>query len=325
MIKLTAIFLIFTNLLFSCSSSYQLCQQKLQDSNSLNKKYAALPIGDKIVGFSYSYDPSTMSKYDPFLGLFEAKQKATFAHPFITKLEENATFAIVSKNRVEQGKFISNQLGLSTLAKFSKHIFEHSVVLSNCCTLVGIVTPRGIIQKTYFEHFLNSKNISYGDVGARFVQKNSKIYVESIDPFFKQNMFRQGDQILKSDGSNVGSMATFLQKILFSKKGKTINFEVKRGNHIKKFSVTTDNLQGGGLKSDTYFERIGVIFDNNLKIVNISSNNGYGLKNGDKLIQIDGKKVATQQDVRVKIGSSSEVAQLLFERDGFMFFINLNL
>ena len=50
----------------------------------------------------------------------------------------------------------------------------------------------------------------------------------------------------------------------------------------------------------------------------------YGLKLGDKLLQVNGVIVENQQDVIENISDFKEFPYLLFERDDFQFFIRVN-
>lgn len=67
----------------------------------------------------------------------------------------------------------------------------------------------------------------------------------------------------------------------------------------------------------------GIIFDNSLRIIDINdSAKHYGLKIGDRLLQINFKDVLNFAQVKESI--SARPANLLFLRDGFQFFVKLD-
>ena len=49
-----------------------------------------------------------------------------------------------------------------------------------------------------------------------------------------------------------------------------------------------------------------------------------GLKVGDKLLQVNGKKVSSISDIRDNIDDFKYHASLLFDRNDFQFFVNIN-
>ena len=50
----------------------------------------------------------------------------------------------------------------------------------------------------------------------------------------------------------------------------------------------------------------------------------YGLKVGDKLIQIGTKSVKNDEDISKAVAGGKKSINLLFERDHFQFFVKLN-
>jgi type II secretory pathway component PulC len=76
--------------------------------------------------------------------------------------------------------------------------------------------------------------------------------------------------------------------------------------------------------SDTFLEVLGLSFDKNLKIIKIEpAADKYGLKLGDKLMQINQSNITTEQEILEIISQSEESANLLFERRDFQFFVKI--
>ena len=80
--------------------------------------------------------------------------------------------------------------------------------------------------------------------------------------------------------------------------------------------------------SDTFLERFGIYFDPSLKIVRIvpgSQAQKRGLKKGDRLLMIDGKKCGSRGDVREILSGYATGGELperfLWERNDFQFFL----
>ena len=101
--------------------------------------------------------------------------------------------------------------------------------------------------------------------------------------------------------------------------------KIKRDSKYLNFKVKTKKRYGGGYVSDTFLEQKGIYFSQNLTILKIANEfEGYGLKVGDRLIQVNGKKVSDTTDIRKHISSFKHFAILLFEREHFQFFIKIN-
>ena len=50
----------------------------------------------------------------------------------------------------------------------------------------------------------------------------------------------------------------------------------------------------------------------------------YGLKPSDKLLQIDFESVKNQKELSFALSKNQKPSNLLFQRDGFQFFVKLN-
>ena len=81
---------------------------------------------------------------------------------------------------------------------------------------------------------------------------------------------------------------------------------------------------GGGYISDTFLEKKGIFFDKDLKIIKLKGMyKSYGFKLGDKLLKVNGTFVNSYTEVRKNISNFDEKASLLFQRDGFQFFVSI--
>ena len=317
--------ILFLNL-SACRGGYDSCKSKLLDSNSYKKGTLQIPV-TKYTRLVYSKikPQSEILKYDPFLNLYLVKAKKSFQFPF--KINNFLSFGVASVNLTNaiEGKILRPQIGLNYFATFSEKVFPPSLLTNSCCALEGIVTEKGIIQKEYLERFLNTNDTRYSDIGIRLYDAHKTTKIKRINPFIENNPFKNDDIILSFDDKKVKSSSSLMRKILFSKIGSKHKIKIKRGSKILTFKVTTYKRIGGGFKSDTFLESKGLYFDDNLVILKVDSFfKKYGLKVGDKLLKINGHRVSNVDELGVYIKTFKEKSNILFERDGFQFFININ-
>jgi hypothetical protein len=317
---------IFFFTLYSCEGGYDFCAKKVKDSNSILNKTIQIPISESTrLVFSRTTPKQKILKYDPFLSLYIVKDKHGFKYPFKINMRYPSGLAAVTNNTTKEGKITSNQIGLNKFASFSCKIKSPAILTNSCCSLEGIVTPKGIIQKAYIKRFITNKDVRYGDIGIRVKDTKHGIKVVSFDPFMKNNLFLKDDYILSIDGKIVKYSSSLMQKILFSKIGSIHNLKVKRKNKILNIEVKTKKRISGGYKTETYLENYGITFDKSLYITKIDKNkNRYGLNIGDKLLQVNTHSVKTQKDVMKYISDFKDNPNLLFERNHFQFFIKID-
>ena len=311
---------------FACSGGYPTCQQKLQDSNSISQNQIQLSVKKhQRLLYSTTIPKKNIIKYDQFLSLYLIEDKKGFAYPFRFARNSSNVVGAINNTRIIKGRVTEPQMGLTTLGSFSDASVKVALLSSGCCDIDGFVTPDGVIEREYLEHFLQSKSNSYSDVGIRVKQDEQYIIVTAVDPYVKENPFLEDDCIVKIDGKKVKNAAALMQKILFSKEGVTHKFQVKRGKKIVNIVQKTQKRFGGGYVSDTFLERFGIYVDEELKIVRLSENyKGSALKVCDTLIQIDDKRVHNQQEVMQTISRQGKVTSLLIQRDNFQFFVKIN-
>ena len=326
MLRFAALLTLFSLYLYGCSGGYDSCKQKLRDSHSINHNQLSLPVAKHTrLIYSKTKPHGVIIKHDPFLSLYLVKDTQGFSYPFICNAKLLLGVALVDYSHAIEGKIVHHQVGLNHLATFSEKSLFPSVLLTSCCSLEGIATPRGIIERAYIEHFLKTKKVEYGDIGIRVKDKKNLVLVESINPFLEKNPFVVGDCIVAFDGKKVRSSASLMQKILFSKVGSQHRVKIKRDGKFYTYRVQVLKRKGGGERSDTFLEFLGLSFDKNLRIVKIEPKaKKYQLKLGDKLVQINHQDITTQEQIGAILAQKKKDTYLLFERYDFQFFVKVN-
>lgn len=316
--------------LYACKGGYNSCKRKIIDSHAIVNQNIQIPISKKET-LIFTQNISTLNKNlkiiktDLFLSLYLVKSKKYFRYPFKLNKHHSLGVAAVDKKMALEGKIRIKQLGLNSLATFNDALFTPSLLMTSCCSIEGIITPKGIIEKDYIKNFLDSKKIQYGDIGIRVKNKKRDVVVRASDPFMKNNRLKKDDCILAFDGKKIKNSASLMKKILFSKIGTAHKIKVKRKGKILNFKVITQKRYGGGYISDTFLEQKGIYFDKNLCITKIEKElNSYGLKIGDRLIQANGVEVDAQYKLLENIANFKESSLLLFQRAGFQFFVHVN-
>ncbi len=290
--------------LYAQDCGFKSCQAKIKDSKSIIKNKLYIPISKhKRLVFSKTIPTSKILKYDPFLSLYLVEDKDGFKYPFSVKNTKNLSIASINKLHISKGRIVKKQIGLNNFASFSKKVSSPSLLLDSFCVINGIVTPDGIIDKKYIVRFLQVKKVLYADIGIRLKDLETKSIVDRVNPFIG-SMFVKGDVILEFDGKKVKYSSVLMRSILFSKIGSKHSIKIKRDKKILNLKVYALKRYGGGYISDSFLESLGFYFDKQMKISKIDKKaEHYHLKKGDKFVKIVKNK-------------------LLFQRDGFDFFIN---
>ncbi|MEN8302806.1 MAG: PDZ domain-containing protein [Campylobacterota bacterium] len=312
--------------LYACKGGYDSCKNKINDSNSISNNILQIPVKkhQRII-FSRTTPDAKVLKHDPFLSLYLVEDKKGFKHPF--KINHRLTLgtAVVNQKEAVEGKILKRQVGLNSFAMFSECITVPSLLLTSCCSLEGIATPEGVIEKAYIDRFINIKKVSYSDIGIRVKDEKKSVVVKVINPFMQGNPFKVNDFILEVNGKRVKNASGVMRDILFSKIGSTHNVKVKRNSKVLTLKTKSQKRYGGGYLSDIFLEFVGISFDKNLKVVKIEEKaKKYSLKLGDKLLKINQKEITTEADILETISKSEESTNLLFVRDDFQFFVKIN-
>ena len=301
--------------------NYSLCSKKLKDSHAKENNLALSVSNNLRLYFKTPPKDASIIKSNPFLSLYLVREKDSFAYPFeLTKSSQN--LVLLEKDSYQKIQIMQNQIGLDHLgyAKTKKII---APIVSKCCKVYGVNTPSGIIEYPYLKRFLKDKDTVYSDIGIRVKDKNRQIIIVAIDPFHKKGL-KRGDIILSFDGHEVKSSASLMQDILFSTINSSHTLKIKRIGIVKTLKLQTYKRFGGGFISDTFLEQKGIYLRDGLEIDHLSDNaKKYSLKNGDKILQVNGYDVKTEEDIRHFISEYKDFVMLLIQRDGFQFFVKI--
>jgi len=293
------------------------CQAKLLDAHALRSTRISIPIKDNQRLVYSKKRLSHFKKYDPFLNLYLISTQQKFKYPFIFTNAKAPLLIVNSIDSVEKISYKKAQIGLKHLAQVDKPLTLPSVISDNCCALEGLVTDTGIIQKSYLQHFIHTKNPLYADIGIRLEEKNHNVTVSAVDPFFKNTPFKVGDIIVKIDNHLIHSAAKAMQIILFSKLHQKLKIAFLRHKKLLTKVVTTQKRLGGGTFSDTFLEHLGFYFDENFAL--LQDIQKYHLKKGDRLLQLNGVKIHSQQDI-IDAFTPTKKNKLLIKRGNFTFY-----
>ena len=322
------LFTLLTLFLFhlNAEDAFYSCSAKVKDSHSIAEKNLQIPLKkhQKLI-FSKNIPNAKILKYDTFLSLYLVEDRKYFISPFKITKRYKKNLASFNNKSIIRGTIKRKQIGLNSFAVFSKTLSSPALLTSRCCSLEGIVTPKGIIEKEYLYRFVKSKESNYSDVGIRIEDINKSVVVVGVDPFFKGNLFKREDKLLSLNGKRVKSSAMFMKQILFSKCGTKQRVTLLRANKKISIEIVTQKRYGGGFVSDTFLERKGLFFNDALIINRVTKDaQKYGLKISDKLLQVDGIEVKNMQDIIKNVQSGKKFVSLLFERRGFQFFVQVN-
>ena len=326
MLRLFVLAQLFLLSLYACDGTFSSCINKINDSQSIYKNRPAVVVKNhQRIVYSRQIPNAAIVKYDPFLSLYLVKDRTNFRYPFTFDNKLQLHTAIVNVDEAKAGKFIKQQIGLDSFGKYSASLSKAALILNSCCTLEGVVTPDGVIEKAYLQRFVNRKNVLYGDIGIRV--KNDKkgfVIVTASDPFMKNNPFKKGDCIILYDAKKTGNAAELMRKILFSDIGSKHSVKIKRDAKFITFKVKANERYGGGYLSDTFLEQKGIYFDKTLHITRLNGSfKNYGLKVGDRLREVNAVAVNNQEQLRLYIEKYKDYSSLLFERNKFQFFVNI--
>lgn len=311
--------------LYACQGGYYTCVKKVKDAKVIKGNSLWIPVkNNKLLIYSKQTPNAKILKYDPFLSLYLVEDRKTFPYPFELNMRQQLGNAMVDNKRAQEIKIRKKQIGLNSLALYKEKLFSPAIVTSSCCSLEGIVTPKGVIDKDYIKRFLSQGSADYADIGVRVKDEAKFVIVSASNPYIKNNPLKKGDCIISFDSKRVKNASSFMKRVLFSKIGSKHVVKVKRADKIVSYKVTASKRYGGGALSDTFLESKGIYFDKTLHIVRLSKYfKDYGLVLGDKLMQVNGVRVTNQKELLRYIENFKDFSTLLFERKNFQFFVNI--
>ena len=334
---LRAVILLF--LIFQIANSvsftypdFKQCHKKLSQSFVYFGDNRAVAITKNLaVAYSKNRPEVDYVKFDPFLNLYLFRSKKSLKPVKLRSthyLKLGEWIAGMDENSLFIGNFARSEELLGSFHLQNAKLEPNSIIACLCCEMYGLSVGAGyFIGSEYIKRFIANEYLHYGDIGARFERKAGVFMVESVDPFYPNQLLRVGDRVLKVNANKPKSLKHLNQAILFSKPKSLIELEILRDGKKLKKSLVVRSRVGGGYLSDTFLENRGIFLDKDLKIVDIKKGSFAelsGLHVGDRLMQIDRKTVKSQNDIKEYFSSlSSKETHLLFDRANFQFFVKI--
>ena len=297
------------------------CFRFFKGSYLLTDGHPAYAVADgRFVAF---YKPSNhpVLTHDPLIGLYLFK--APTRRPFLLSRAEGKLTYCYGRGESEAAKLRSYPVALRP-GRLANETKREGALFTSCCRLAGVVGPGGIWWGRSTIRRLLAGDTRHGDIGLRFEQKGKKIVVTAVDPFAHSGVW-PGDRVTGGAKEGRLSLKGLLEQIDGCREGESVSLRFKKGG-VK--ALRCFERFGGGVVSDTFLERFGIYFDPSLKIVRIvpgSPAQKRGLKAGDRLLMIDGKKCGSWGDVREILSGYAKRGELpkrfLWERNDFQFFL----
>ncbi|QCD51730.1 DUF7488 domain-containing protein [Campylobacter sp. RM16192] len=288
-------------------------------------------------------------KFDPFLGLYLVASDIKLEP--IRMSDDNNTkksdwVSVTSDlNATVYGHVKSLGERLGELDTLTFDVNGTGALLSVCCNMRGIaVGDNKFVPSRYLKHFIAYPYLYYGDVGASFEAIKDKIYVKSVERLGRGAVLMMGDEIVSINGQKFTTLRELNERILFAKKGEILNFEIIRNEVVERFDIpvssepNTQNTQKTNLNADKtetkkeskvvnaardFFKAQGITLDDKLVVKKVDEDSqaaGFGIKPGDKLIQINQNEVKNYKDILKFTSKEKGEYILLFRREGFDFF-----
>ena len=289
-------------------------------------------------------------KFDPFLGLYLVSADRKLDP--VKMSDENATkksdwvsvTTDIKASVYGNVKQMGERLGDLDILNFD--VNGSGLLLSSCCNLRGIaIGGNKFIPNRYLRHFLAYPDVYYGDIGTVFEEVKGKYYVKSVDALGRGKALMAGDEIITINDETFPDLRSLNERILFAKKGEILTFGVMRNGVLENINIvvsndTSQNSDENSTKTKKtltnepksisitnttidLFKAHGMSFDTKLVVKSVEEDSDaakFGIKQGDKLMQINQKNVRDYKDALGLISNDNKEYQLLFRRDGFDFF-----
>jgi hypothetical protein len=192
-----------------------------------------------------------------------------------------------------------------------------SLLTAPCYAVVGVSTLGAIMESDFIERFIEAPDpFNWGDLGFRL----EGFTVSSVDPFAPNNPFTKGDRIKTLNGAAYDAPEKLARAILFLTPNNEANITIERDGAEITLSVKVIARLGGFLSADTFLERFGWIFNQDLHIRS-SNNPKLPVRAGDRLVAINGAIVKNSAEARAALSGYKGAVRLLMQRDDFQFFI----
>jgi hypothetical protein len=209
--------------LFASESDFELCRQKIIDSNAIEGEEIKIPLQNNLLLlYSKKVPTSNIIKYDEELGLYLLKDKTPFKYPFKFSTKNSQKVATVSRDKIVEG--ISSSI-------------KPSLVMSSCCSIEAISTKSGIVKKEQIDKFLKSKPYEKDDKkepqkqAAKNIISISGIYFDEdmnvikLDTAASQYGLKPSDKLLQIDLESVKNQKELSQILLKNKKPSNLLFQ----------------------------------------------------------------------------------------------------
>lgn len=316
-----------------CINYYSNASVAVGDTRAVALKHKGKVV---LLMYSKTRPKAKILKSDPFVGLYLIESTLPKLSYDLLSLDERTLkdknlIAITIKNP-SKGYITARQSDYLQYARFLSKLAPNSVIGNICYQIYGIgVGGNGFIEKKYIDRFLQAEAGVYGDIGVRL---DSKLRVSLSDPFFANNPFLGGDELISVNGTKLTSLSQAHWIISNLKIGSRTKVSFKRNGALQNAEVVVDKLYGGMLLRDTFLERFGIELSQNLQILsmtNAQNSRFKELKVGDKIVWIN-KTPATLSNLKTLLSESLQPQalktyegkiQLLVRRGEFEFFIKI--
>lgn len=337
MTKLVVVFLTFLQVAFGANFTYpdfKQCYENNVKSFVYFGDIRAVAVSEHLaVAYSPVKPEVAYEKHDPFLNLYLFRSKKTLDPVRLKstrKLKLGEWIAGMDDNSLYVGNFSKTGSPLDSFYLHNAQMSPNSIISCLCCEVYGLGIGAGtFIGSEYITRFMNQEEVYYGDIGVRFAKEGKDFVVAYIDPFLKNQGFKKGDVIQRVNQKKIDSLKELNQIVLFAKPKSTITLQLKRDGKTQKVRAQVFKREGGGYLSDVFLEKKGIFFDKNMTVSHVdegSFGQESGLKKGDKLLQVDDREIQDQDSLKEYLSNAKKKrVHLLFERDGFQFFIKLDL
>ncbi|WP_457596801.1 PDZ domain-containing protein [Hydrogenimonas sp.] len=260
--------------------------------------------------------------HDPLTGLYLFK--ADVKRPLYLSSKTHPLYFCPAKGKVRvRARRLPLALRPGLIAPVPK---REGALFTECCKLVGVVRSDGSwYGKAAIEKLLKGDTY-HGDAGVRFASTKEGVRIAAVDPFADTGM-RRGDRVRRVDGKRA-TLAGLLERMDTCRPNRRLKLLISRDGREYERSLTCFRRMGGGVVPDTFLERFGLRFDEELRISWLDERgDAYrrGLRVGDRLVWIDGRPVANPDALRQRLTDYAEAKKLpsrmLWEREGFQFFL----
>lgn len=274
-----------------CQNYYKEATQKIGENYAFNVKY-----GESSYLVMHSKTPlngRNIIKKDRFLGLYllDSSAKKSYTLKPLDDFSRTNELASINATQAIKGRVINFKGGIFDLGRFSSNLAKNSVVSNICYQIYGFsVDSNRFVPKHLIDRFLSKKGGIYGDIGVRLSENSNKLIVKDIDIFFSNNPFLPNDEILKINNVSLKNKNDFEWIVADLTPNEAIQVQVKRNGLLKTLNLRAGERFGGGLVSDHFFERFGVILDSSLTFKKIPLRLPFNLSQlseGDKIIWIN--------------------------------------